>query len=81
LLRAFAEHREQAVAGYRRFVCEGINARSPLARSDEPGLSGIGGVRRTYAERWSERDQAIADHFGVGRMTVSRAVKNHEVRS
>ena len=46
-----------------------------------------------YARRFSERDramaeaygsgaysmQAIADHFGVGRMTVSRAVKKHPV--
>jgi putative transposase len=45
-----------------------------------------------YAERYEERDRAMAEayrsgayslqaigaHFGVGRMTVSRAVKKHE---
>jgi len=123
LLRAFAEHREQAVAGYRRFVSEGINAPSPwLDLTSQVYLGAEAFIERMqamidperplqeipqrqrrpvakplqyYAERWSERDQAIAeayrsgaysmqaiaDHFGVGRMTVSRAVKNHEVRS
>jgi DNA-directed RNA polymerase specialized sigma subunit len=46
-----------------------------------------------YAERYEERDRAMAEayrsgayslreigaHFGVGRMTVSRAVKKHEM--
>ena len=46
-----------------------------------------------YAEHYEERDQAIAEayrsgaysmreiglYFGVGRMTVSRAVKEHEI--
>ena len=45
-----------------------------------------------YAARWPDRDRAmaeayrtgayslqtIADHYGVSRMTVSRAVKRHE---
>lgn len=73
LLRAFAEHREQAVAGYRRFAFDGVNTRSSwLDLTNQVYLGSAAFV---------ERMQAIADHFGVGRMTVSRAVKNHEVRS
>lgn len=121
LLRAFADSRGRAVAEYRRFVFEGMNARSPwLDLKNQVYLGSEVFVERMqemidparplkevpqrqhrpvakpldyYAARCSERDraiaeayrsgaysmQAIADHFGVGRMTVSRAVKRHEV--
>jgi REP element-mobilizing transposase RayT len=120
VLRAFAERRAEAVAGYRRFVAEGIGAAAPWS-----GLKGqiyLGSEqfvermqalidpkrplreipkrqRRASAKPLDDdassvpdRDcaivaafrsgaysmQAIAEHFGVSRMTVSRAVRRHE---
>jgi REP element-mobilizing transposase RayT len=120
LLRAFADTREDAVAGYRRFVAEGIGATSPWhALKGQIYLGSEQFVERMqalidykqplreipkrqrrapakplacYASRYTQRDralaeayrsgaysmQAIAEHFGVSRMTVSRAVKNNE---
>jgi REP element-mobilizing transposase RayT len=122
VLRAFAEERTTAVAGYRRFVAEGIGAASPwqalkgqIYLGSEPFVERMQAridpqrplreipkrQRRAlakpladYAARCPERDramaeaylsgvysmQAIAEHFGVSRMTVSRAVKRLEER-
>jgi REP element-mobilizing transposase RayT/transposase-like protein len=122
VLRAFAEERTAAVAGYRRFVVEGIGAASPWqALKSQIYLGSERFVERMqaridpkrplrevpkrqrralakpladYAARWSDRDRAmaeayrtgdysmqvIAEHYGVSRMTVSRAVKRHEDR-
>ncbi len=120
VLRALAEGRAEAVAGYRRFVAEGIGAAGPWS-----GLKGqidLGSEhfvermqalidpkrplreipkrqRRALAKPLDDdasslpdRDcaivaafrsgaysmQAIAEHFGVSRMTGSRAVRRHE---
>jgi hypothetical protein len=120
VLRTFAEERTAAVAGYRRFVVEGIGAASPWqALKSQIYLGSEQFVERMqaridpkrplrevpkrqhralakpladYTARWSDRDramteayrtgaysmQAIAEHYGVSRMTVSRAVKRHE---
>jgi REP element-mobilizing transposase RayT len=120
LLRAFADTRAQAVAGYRRFVAEGIGAASPWQDLKgqiylgceqfveqmqrliiaEQALHEIPRRQRRapakplayYAARYADRNRAlaeayrtgaysmqhIADHFGISRMTVSRAVKNSE---
>jgi REP element-mobilizing transposase RayT/transposase-like protein len=117
LLRAFAGGREDAIAGYRRFVADGITAPSPwLGLKSQIYLGSEQFVERVqalidrkrplqeipqrqrralakpldyYASRYPDRDralaaayrtgaysmQAIAEHFGVSRMTVSRAVK------
>jgi len=119
LLGAFADTREQAVAGYRRFVEEGIGAPGPWCAlkhqvflGSEQFVERMQGLidpsrpiqeiprrqRRPvakplgyYAARYADRDQAIAqayrsgaygmqaiaEHFKVGRMTVSRAMKRH----
>jgi putative transposase len=119
LLGAFADTREQAVAGYRRFVEEGIGTPGPWSAlknqvflGSEPFVERLQGMidptcplqeiprrqRRPvakplgyYSARYADRDQAIAqayrsgaysmqaiaEHFKVGRMTVSRAVKRH----
>lgn len=120
MLRAFAEERTTAVAGYRRFVAEGIGAASPwhaltgqiylgseefverlqglidpkraLREVPKRQRRGVAKPLGAYAARSRDRDramaeayragtysmQAIAEHFGVSRMTVSRAVKRHE---
>jgi REP element-mobilizing transposase RayT len=120
LLRAFAGDRETAVAGYRRFVADGITAPSPwpelknqIYLGSEQFVERVQALidrkrplqeipkrqRRAlakplgyYASRYPDRDralaaayrtgaysmQAIAEHFGVSRMTVSRAVKSKE---
>ena len=120
VLRAFAEERITAVAGYRRFVTEGTGVASPWqavkgqiylgsepfvermqARID-PGrpLQEVPKRQRRalakpladYATAYADRDramaeaygtgtfsmQAIAEHFGGSRMTVSRSVKRRE---
>jgi REP element-mobilizing transposase RayT len=120
VLRTFAEDRITAVAGYRRFVTEGIGAASPwqalkgqIYLGSEPFVERMQAridparplqevpkrQRRAlakpladYAAAYADRDramaeayatgtfsmQAIAEHFGVSRMTVSRAVKRRE---
>jgi REP element-mobilizing transposase RayT len=122
VLRAFSEERRTAVAGYRRFVAEGIGAASPwqalkgqIYLGSEPFVERMQAQidpkrplrevpkrqRRAlakpladYAARYADRDramaeayrsgaysmQAIAEHFGVSHMTVSRAVKRREER-
>ena len=120
LLRAFSDHRQQAVAEYRRFVAEGVNAPSPwgevknqiylgseqfvermhakidcsrpLDEIPHRQRRGVAKPLPYFAANFTVRDQAIAeayrtgaysmqaiaDYFGVGRMTVSRAVKKFE---
>jgi len=120
VLRAFAEERAAAVAGYRRFVAEGIGAAGPwgalkgqiylgseqfvermqglidpkraLREIPKRQRRGLAKPLGAYADRYSDREramaeayrtgaysmQAIAEHFGVSRMTVSRAVKRQE---
>jgi REP element-mobilizing transposase RayT len=120
VLRTFAEDRITAVAGYRRFVTEGIGAAGPWqALKGQIYLGSVPFVERMqaridparplqevpkrqrralakpladYAAAYADRDramaeayatgtfsmQAIAEHFGVSRMTVSRAVKRRE---
>ena len=119
-LRAFADSRKDAVAGYRRFVAEGIGAASPWREltgqiylgseqfverarasidANQP-LQEIPKCQRRapakplayFAKRYADRNRAlaqayrsgaysmqtIAEHFGVSRMTVSRAVSSDE---
>jgi len=120
VLRAIAEEQPAAVAGYRRFVAEGIGAagpwhalkgqiylgseqfvertqrlidpKRPLREVPKRQRRGLAKSLEAYAARYAERDramaeayrtgaysmQAIAEHFGVSRMTVSRAVKRQE---
>lgn len=120
VLRTFAEGRAEAVAGYRRFVAEGIGAAGPwsglrgqIYLGSEPFVERMQALidpkrplreipkrqRRAaakpldkYASSFAERNaamvaafrsgaysmQAIAEYFGVSRMTVSRAVRRHE---
>lgn len=120
VLRAFADHRTEAVVAYRRFVADGVGAPSPWRElKSQIYLDSEAFVERMqalidpnrplrdipkrqqhalakplddFASRYPDRDralaeayrsgayslQAIAEHFGVSRMTVSRAVKSHE---
>ncbi len=120
LLRAFGDNRSAAIAAYRQFVHEGMDAPSPWLElknqiylgSDafvermqklidpERPLQEIPRAQRrplaksldSYAVRYADRDRALAEayrsgaysmqsiaaHFGVSRMTVSRAVKRCE---
>ena len=69
-----------------------IDPRLPLRDIPRRQHQGPARPLNEYAARYSDRDQAlaaayrtgaysmqaIAEHFGVSRMTVSRAVKNHE---
>jgi len=120
LLRTFGSDRQRAMAGYRKFIADGVTAQSPWLElknqiylgseqfvehmnakieADHPLQEVPQQQRRSVAKPLAyfsancvERDQAIAeayrtgaysmqaiaDHFGVGRMTVSRAVKRFE---
>ncbi|UHD17821.1 transposase [Thiocapsa bogorovii] len=120
LLRAFAERRVEAVAGYRRFVAEGIGAagpwsglkgqiylgseqfvermqalidpKRPLREIPKRQRRALAKPLDDYASSCPDRDsaiveafrsgaysmQAIAEHFGVSRMTVSRTMRRHE---
>jgi REP element-mobilizing transposase RayT len=120
LLQTFAEDRASAIAGYRRFVAEGIGAPSPwqavkgqiylgsehfvehMQAQIDPNrpLREVPKRQRRplakpladYAARYPDRDRAIAeayrsgaysmqaigDHFGISRMTVSRVVRCRE---
>ncbi|WP_425470238.1 hypothetical protein [Thiocapsa rosea] len=53
VLRAFAERRAEAMAGYRRFVAEGIGAAGPW--------SGLKGQIYLGSEQFVERMQALID--------------------
>jgi putative transposase len=120
VLRAFAERRADAVAGYRLFVAAGIGAAGPwsvLKGRIDPGseqfiarMPALIDPKRSLREipkrrgrasakpladdasRVPDRDsaivaafrsgaysmQAIAEHVGVSRMTVGRAVRRRE---
>jgi putative transposase len=75
LLQAFADSRPEAIADYRQVVANGIGA--PL----DDDASGYPDRDRALVAAYRSGAysmQTIAEHFGVSRMTVSRAVKSLE---